>query len=439
MASQTGIRVRHGRACVSSEEGRRCNCRPSYEASVFSVRDGKKLRSTFPTAAAARQWRVDAQSAVSRGAMRAPTPTTLREAAGAFFAGARDGSIRNKHGHVYKSSVVRRWESALTTKRDVDGRAIARRRKNEPERIGVSLLDELGARRLTDIERNELQRVVERMLGWKLDPSTIRNTVNALRPIFRRAISRNEILVNPTTGLEIPSPKGKRLRIADPHEAEQLISATWKEDRALWAVACYAGLRLGELQALRWACVDLAKGVIRVESSYDPKERAFVDVKTTASERTVPIAAVLRDYLLTHKLDTGRDGSALVFGRTTELPFIGGNVYGRACTAWRKKKLTPLGFHEARHTFASMMIAADVNVKAISTYMGHASVKITLDRYGHLMPNSEAEAAARLDAYLVRASCAPVRATNERISADSSGDEKETRANESAANGRVSA
>lgn len=240
------------------------------------------------------------------------------------------------------------------------------------------------------------------MLGWGLDPSTVRNTINALRPVFRRAVARNELLVNPTASLEIPTPKGKRLRIADPREAEQLIAAVRRDDRALWAVAAYAGLRLGELQALRWNHVDLASGVISVEWSYDPKEATFIDVKTSASHRNVPIAAVLRDSLIEHKLATGRGGLDLVFGRTVAVPFIGGNVYSRACTAWKKLKLTPLGFHEARHTFASLMIAADVNVKAISTYMGHASVKITLDRYGHLMPNSEAEAAARLDAYLGR-------------------------------------
>jgi integrase len=173
-------------------------------------------------------------------------------------------------------------------------------------------------------------------------------------------------------------------------------------------------LRLGELQALRWGCVDLAKGLIRVEWSYDPKEHKFIDVKSSASNRNVPIPAALRDHLLELKLDTLRGDEDLVFGRTTATPFIGANVHSRACTKWRKASLTPLGFHEARHTFASLMIAADVNVKAISTYMGHASVKITLDRYGHLMPNSESEAAARLDAYLVRASCAPVRARDQR-------------------------
>jgi integrase len=56
-----------------------------------------------------------------------------------------------------------------------------------------------------------------------------------------------------------------------------------------------------------------------------------------------------------------------------------------------------------RHTFASLAIAAGVNAKALSTYMGHGSVAITLDRYGHLLPGNEQEAAGLLDAYLDRA------------------------------------
>ena len=60
----------------------------------------------------------------------------------------------------------------------------------------------------------------------------------------------------------------------------------------------------------------------------------------------------------------------------------------------------PLTLHEARHTFASLMIAAGVNAKALSTHMGHSSVTITYDRYGHLMPGAEHEAADLLDAYL---------------------------------------
>jgi integrase len=57
--------------------------------------------------------------------------------------------------------------------------------------------------------------------------------------------------------------------------------------------------------------------------------------------------------------------------------------------------------HEARHTAASLMIAAGVNVKALSEFLGHASITITFDRYGHLLPGSLAESASLLDAYLV--------------------------------------
>jgi len=71
--------------------------------------------------------------------------------------------------------------------------------------------------------------------------------------------------------------------------------------------------------------------------------------------------------------------------------------------AWKKAKLSPIGFHDARHTYASLSIAAGVNAKALSTYMGHSSITITLDRYGHLMPGNESEAAALLDRYLTGA------------------------------------
>jgi integrase len=64
------------------------------------------------------------------------------------------------------------------------------------------------------------------------------------------------------------------------------------------------------------------------------------------------------------------------------------------------KLLERITLHECRHTFASLMIAAGVNAKALSTFMGHANISITLDRYGHLMPGTEGEAAGLLDTYL---------------------------------------
>ena len=167
-------------------------------------------------------------------------------------------------------------------------------------------------------------------------------------------------------------------------------------DCVLW------GLRLGELLALRWEDVDLAAGVVRVERAYDMTARVFIEPKSRAGRRKVPLAAVLRDYLLEHTLDSGRE-SGLVFGRTPELPFDYSSTMNRAKRAWKRSDGAPISLHEARHTFASLLIDADVNAKAISTFMGHSSIAITIDRYGHLMPGSEDEAAARIDAYLERA------------------------------------
>ena len=89
-----------------------------------------------------------------------------------------------------------------------------------------------------------------------------------------------------------------------------------------------------------------------------------------------------------------------MFGPEPDRPFAPSTVRKHAHDAWDAAGLEPIAFHEARHTFASLMIAAGVNAKALSTYMGHASVTMTFDRYGHLMPGNEDEARDRLDAYL---------------------------------------
>jgi integrase len=208
--------------------------------------------------------------------------------------------------------------------------------------------------------------------------------------------------MNPTTGVELPAIRGRRDRIASPEEGAKLIEALPEEDRALWATALYAGLRRGELMALRWEDIDLAAGLIRVERSYDPASGEYVMPKSRAGVRRVPIASVLRAHLLAHKLRSGRS-VGLVLGRSAEAPFDDDRVRSRAARAWRDAGLDPIGLHECRHTFASLMIAAGCNAKALSAYMGHSSITITLDRYGHLMPGNEEQAAGLLDAYLASA------------------------------------
>jgi integrase len=379
--SHPGIVVVHHRRCPSRTGGD-CGkpCRPAYSAWVWSRHDGKKIKQSFPTLAAAKTWRADATSALNKGILRAPTTTTLCEAAEVWLEGAKAGTIRTRSGDAYKPSALRGYRAALDRR----------------------ILPTLGAHKLSEIRRVDLQDLADRLVAVGLDASTVRNALMPLRAIFRRALARGEVAVNPTTGLELPAVRGRRDRIASPAEAAQLIDALGDEqDRALWATALYAGLRRGELMALSWESVDLKAGVLRVERAWDPIARRFIEPKSRAGRRTVPIASALKALLLAHRLRSGRS-DGLVFGHRSK-PFDDRRVNEHARRAWTAAGLEPIGLHESRHTFASLMIAAGVNAKALSTYLGHASVTITYDRYGHLMPGNEEEAAGMLDAYLAAA------------------------------------
>ena len=368
-----GIRKRHSRAC-RAHSGRHCNCHPSWEAWVWHPRERKKERQSFPTEAAAKSWRRQATIEIEQGRRRAPTKLTLREAAQAWLDDARSGVVLTKSSTRYKPSVLRSYETSL----------------------GRHVLDDLGGAKLSEIRDVDLEGLVARLRTEGLSASSVRNAIMPLRAIYRR--HHREVPVNPTRGLDLPAVEGRRDRIADPTEAAVLIAAAPAEHHALWAMAFYTGLRLGELRALRWSEVDLAKGVVRVEWSWDPKA-GRIEPKSKAARRTVPIPSVLRDILVEHRVKAG-DEPGFVFGKTPETPFSPATVDQRTKRAWKAFGLRPITLHEARHTFASLMIAAGVNAKALSTYMGHSSVTITYDRYGHLMPGSEREAAELLDAYL---------------------------------------
>jgi integrase len=315
--------------------------------------------------------------------VRAPANTILAEAADELVAGMKSGRVRTRSGDPYKPSAIRSYAAAL---RD-------------------HIVPHLGRTRLADVQHRDVQRIADDLLAEGRDPSTIRNALMPLRVIFRRAVEDGDLAVNPCTHLRLPAVRGRRERIASPNEAQRLLAALPERDRAIWATALYAGMRRGELMALRWEDIDLAGGVIRVERAYDDKGRVEIEPKSRAGLRAIPIVGALRDALVEHKAREGRD-SGLVFGSGAETPFQPSTVWRRAHTSWRRAGLEPIGLHEARHTFASVLIAAGVNAKAITTYMGHASVQTTYDLYGKLMPGSESEAAALVDAYLNRADTA---------------------------------
>jgi integrase len=234
--------------------------------------------------------------------------------------------------------------------------------------------DELGACRLAEIRRADLQHLIGRLQAAELDPSTIRNVLMPVRTIYRRALKRGDVMVNPTLGLELPALEGKRDRVASP--------------------------TMGELRALDWANVDLATGAIRVEHSWDRLE-GLVAPKSKKSLRTVPIPGILRGYLVAQRERRFALGQRIgfVFGETPERPFNYDVTYDRALRAWKAAKLEPICLHECRHTYVTLMFEAGLSLEEIGDYVGHNSAYMT-DRYRHLREGHEARAAERFDAFL---------------------------------------
>jgi integrase len=263
-----------------------------------------------------------------------------------------------------------------------------------------------------DVRRAEVQDFVDGMLATQLAPSTIRNTVNPLQAIYRHAVRREIVAVNPTREVDLPVARGRRERIATAVEAGRLLDALPDADRPIWATAFYAGLRRGELQAIRASDVDLGRAEISVHRSWDSHEGP-IPPKSKAGIRTVPILGVLRDRLGARAMATGSD---LVFGRAPAVPFDPKTINDRAKRAWaaandQEREMTeaagrdpdllhPITLHECRHTFASLLIDAGVNPKAIQEFMGHATIEETFSRYGHLMPGARNHARELVDAYL---------------------------------------
>ena len=159
-----------------------------------------------------------------------------------------------------------------------------------------------------------------------------------------------------------------------------------------------SGLRLGELQALQWDDIDLNTNLIHVSRSWD-RQAGFVAPKSRSGNRRVPITQTLRRELINHRLQQGTGGQGFVFPNpNADKPFNPGTLKLHTTKAWAAARLTPIGLHECRHSYAAYMIAAGINTKALSTYMGHSSITITLDLYSHVAPGMQEEAAAKVGA-----------------------------------------
>jgi integrase len=366
-----GIQVRHARGC-RSRTGDGCDCKPTYQAHVWDAKAGKLIRKTFPTPAAAKRWREDTIVGLRRGEVSSDRGPMFTDAVETWLDGLEAGHITTRSGDAYKPATIRAYRSSLYLR-------------------SVPAFERL---RLGDVTTKHVQRLVDDMQKQGCASATIDADITPLKALYRRALGRSEVRVNPTVGVEKPAVRTRERRVVPHTDAERMIAALGADERALWATAFYAGLRMGEMSALGRGDIDLAAGTIRVHRNWDALAGYVLPKNRKA--RTVPIAAVLRDYLDEHMLRT--DAAEHIFGA----PRFVNRATGRARKLWEARGLPVVELHEARHNYASFAIAAGINAKTLSTHLGHATIQITLDTYGHLFPGNEAEAAGMLDAYFAR-------------------------------------
>jgi integrase len=197
-----------------------------------------------------------------------------------------------------------------------------------------------------------------------------------------------------------------------PDRDPRLIAALDEEYRPLWATAMYAGVRCGEMRALRVENLDLQLKHIAIRHGWD-QYAGEIEPKSEKGKRTTVIIKLLYELLVGHLQRTGRTGSDLVFGRTATSPFNINTIHSCARRAWEAarqredeesvipdgERIRAIGLHECRHSAVSHMLDAGITNDKVSKFMGHSSITVTIDRHGHLLPGGEAEAAALLDAY----------------------------------------
>jgi integrase len=393
-----GIRKRHSKGCIARDGGR-CNCKAGWEASVYLAREDRRITKSFPRESEARSWRADAKRAAEHGGLRQGprSARTLAEALRGFIARMEAGTVHPKGRERYKPNTTRSYERALRV------------------HIEPSSLAEI---KVTELRRRDLQDFADELLAAGLSARTVSNALNPIQAFYRWEINRDELTYNPSERIDLPNgDSGRQVRIAAPAEAATLLAALAVEDRPVWATAFYAGLRRGELQALRVCDINFAEHLITVERGWDQVE-GVIEPKSRAGRRSVPMLAILRDYLDAHLRRIERSGEDLVFGRTAELAFYAATVDGRAKRAWKAANeckretalnegcapdlLKPISLHHCRHTFASLLIDSGANPKAIQEFMGHSKIQTTFDVYGHLLPGSHDEVRKRMDAYLRR-------------------------------------
>jgi integrase len=274
-----------------------------------------------------------------------------------------------------------------------------------------------ATKRLNEIRRDDVKALINELVTKDLSRNTVRNALCVIRGIFNDAIEAGIVEVNPASRLGRFTRTAKTAEVKGisltPVEAQQFLQAAKEicpEYHPLFLLALRAGLRRGELVAVQWGDFQFGKDeqdenrFILVEHNYVRREHTTTKSKKSRrvdmSRELRRVLIELRDQRLLEAFLKGKEDISheLVFRSPDGAILDPDNLYYRYFQpVLAKAGLRKIRLHDLRHTFGSLLIQSGASIVYVKEQMGHSSIQVTVDIYGHLIPGANVSFVDKLD------------------------------------------
>ena len=256
--------------------------------------------------------------------------------------------------------------------------------------LGKYILPRFGAYRLGRLPAEEIENWLIEEVAAGIAPSSVHRHYRTLRRVLQVAVEKQKIPSNPCDRVEPPRVPKREMVFLTWEQAVDLAEAHHERYRGLIYLAVDSGMRWSELVGLRRARLDLRTRKVRVTEQLVRLEGGRwlrKETKTPASVRSITTSAVVADILADHlERFGGRGPDGLVFPNRAGNPIISSSFWSNYFSPALRRAELACRFHDLRHTSVALAIAEGAHPKAIQARMGHSSINVTLDRYGHLFP-----------------------------------------------------
>lgn len=242
-----------------------------------------------------------------------------------------------------------------------------------------------------------------------LADTQVRNCHSLCYRALEQAVTENLISQNPATGCKLPPIKREEMKILSREAMQKLLIQAREENYyELFLLELATGLRLGELVALQWDDMDLTTGALHInkQATIIGPDVVITEPKTKAAIRTLllppQVVNVFREY-------RDRADSRWLFPspKKEDMPLRPSVVHQRLHRILDHAGCERVRFHDLRHTFATNALAYGMDVKTLSTILGHVSSATTLNTYSHITDEMRQKAALKIDSGIAKAEPQP--------------------------------